>query len=86
MMGGSMKQNALDRIFDRLNSGRVYGVFLTNVRFPCFYPVLSCDGQFIYWRIYGSSANKNSLKALAWILENVFKKSPEEFERAYYLQ
>lgn len=81
-----MEQKALDRIYSRLNSGKVYGEYLTNVRFPCFYPCLSCDGDFIHWRHFGTSANRNSRKELAWILEVIFQMSAVDFEKRYYCQ
>lgn len=36
-------------------------------------------GEYIGWRHYGSSANKNTLENLEWILKNIFKCEAADF-------
>lgn len=75
---------ALDRIFKNLNAGYQYGEFLHNVRYPMFTPCLSIseNGVYIRWRHFGGSANMNTKKELAWIITEIFRTTPEEFEKA----
>jgi hypothetical protein len=75
---------ALDRIFKNLNAGYQYGEYLVNVRYPMFTPCLSVseNGEYIRWRHYGSSANENTKQALQWLIETIFKTTPEEFEKS----
>lgn len=37
------------------------------------------DGSWIAWRHYGSSANKNTLEDLEWLLRVIFKKTAADF-------
>lgn len=75
---------ALERIYKNLNAGYQYGDYLVNVRYPMFTPCLSVseNGVYIRWRHYGSSANDNTKRDLQWIIETIFKTTPEEFEKA----
>lgn len=75
---------ALERIYKNLNAGYQYGDYLHNVRYPMFTPCLSVseNGEYIRWRHYGESANKNTKQNLNWIIETIFKTTPEEFEKA----
>ena len=57
--------------FGRIEKHRMGGTY--------FWDVLSADNQYIYWRNYGSSANRLSVKNLEWILKNIFRMTPEEF-------
>ena len=40
---------------------------------------LSADPEYIRWSHYGSSANKNTIDDLQWILEYIFKCEADEF-------
>ena len=70
-------------IYNNLQQGKVYGYNFTNVRFPYFIIVLCKNGRFICWSNYGSSANKNTIKELEWIITVIFKCTPEEFVAKY---
>jgi hypothetical protein len=37
------------------------------------------DGSWIAWHHYGSSANKNTLEDLEWLLRVIFKKNAADF-------
>lgn len=75
---------ALERIYKNLNAGYQYGDYLVNVRYPMFTPCLSVSENSVYirWSHYGSSANENTKADLQWIIEMIFKTTPEEFEKA----
>lgn len=71
----------IDIIYDNLMDGKRYGYVLRNVRFPVFHTILCkhwCKPIFC-WNHYGSSANKATKKELQWIIEVIFKVTPEEF-------
>ena len=70
---------ALKEIYENINSGKKYGYVMEKVKYPFFDTVLSANEQYIYWQHFGSSANKNTIESLAWILKNIFKLSPEKF-------
>lgn len=74
---------ALKQIYNNINAGKKYGYMMNNVKYPFFDVVLSANQQYIYWRHFGSSANKNTVEDLEWILENIFKLSPEKFIEKY---
>lgn len=72
-------------IYENINSGKVYGYMFTNCRYPFFDTVLSVseNNKYIRWQHYGSSANKNTIKELQWLIETIFKTTPEEFAKKY---
>ncbi len=74
---------AIDRIFENINAGYQYGEYACNVRFPMFSPCLSVseNGKYIRWRHYGESANRNTKTDLYWIITEIFKVTPDEFEK-----
>ena len=74
---------ALKEIYENINSGKKYGYVMEKVKYPFFDTVLSANEQYIYWQHFGSSANKNTIESLAWILKNIFKLSPEKFIKEY---
>lgn len=74
---------ALKEIYKNINNGKKYGYVMKNVKYPFFDTVLSANEQYIFWRHFGSSANKNTIGNLEWILENIFKLTPEEFIEKY---
>lgn len=73
----------LNQIFNAINSGKIYGFTMKNVKYPFFQPVLYLTDGFIGWTNYGSSANKNTLKDLEWILEHIFCMTADEFLDTY---
>lgn len=73
----------LNEIYESINNGIKYGEDLENVRFPIFWEVLSANKYYIFWRNYGSSANKNTKKNLLWIITNIFNTTPEQFINDY---
>lgn len=76
--------DALKRIYKNINAGKSYGYNVVNVQYPYFSDVLyKTRSGFIGWTRYGSSANKNTLKELQWIITVIFKTTPEDFEKAY---
>lgn len=70
-------------IYENLNSGKIYGYMFTNCRYPFFDTVLYANDQYIYWSNYGSSATKNKIEKLQWLIETIFKTTPEEFAKKY---
>lgn len=71
---------ALKLIYDKLKQGVVFGkIDPLRLGGTVFWEVLSADKSYIYWRNYGSSANKISLQNLKWILTDIFKTTPEQF-------
>ena len=80
--------HAIDRIYENINQGYCYGRYIYNVRFPYFKTCLSVseNGEFIRWIHYGSSANKNTKQELQWIIETIFKTTPDEFEKNHLIE
>ena len=74
---------AIDVIYKNLMENKYYGYVVTNVRFPYFHLSLYKGKKFFYWNHYGSSANKATKKNLKWIIEVIFKMTPEEFINHY---
>ena len=74
---------ALKEIYNNINNGKKYGDIVKNVKYPFFWTVLIADEKYIYWCYFGESANDNTMDALAWILKNIFKLTPEEFIEKY---
>ena len=74
---------AIDIIYKNLMEGKYYGYVVKNVRFPYFHLSLYKRNKFFYWSNYGSSANDANKKELAWIIEVIFKMTPEEFINKY---
>lgn len=67
-------------IYDKLIAGEKFGkIDKHRLGGTYFWDVLSADKYYIYWRHYGSSANKLSLQNLKWILTEIFKTTPEQF-------
>ena len=80
-----MIMTTIDEIYNNLMDGNQYGYVLKNVRFQVFNTVLCkhyCK-PFFCWSHYGSSANKATKKELLWIIEVIFKMTPEDFINAY---
>lgn len=72
--------SSLKLIFQKLLEGEVFGKIDKHRQGGTyFWDVLSADNEYIYWRNYGSSANKLSLQNLKWILTEIFKMTPEQF-------
>lgn len=83
-MKGLKKMSTLKMIYNNLQNGKVYGRMFDNCRYPFFDSVLyKTNTGFIGWKNYGSSANKNTLKELKWIIEVIFHCTPEEFVALY---
>ena len=85
-------KTALTEIFNDLNDGFYYGedkIFDHYNNKPYQYPFFDCvlslslTGKYINWYHYGSSANKNNIKELFWIITVIFKLSPVEFKNKY---
>ena len=80
--------NPIDIIYKNLMNGMTYGYVIKNVRFPYFHNALYkgrsiATKKFFIWNNYGSSANKATKKDLKWIIEVIFKMTPEEFINHY---
>ncbi len=75
----------IDGIYSNLMNGKHYGYVVTNVRFPYFHSVLvkHPHKSIFCWSHAGSSANKANKKELAWLIENIFRMTPEEFVNRY---
>ena len=82
------ERQVLDHIYDNIcKKWYTYGEYIESnnkaVGDYIFWWVLSCDGSYIHWRNYGSSAIKNSKSELAWLLVKVFEMTPSEFVDKY---
>ena len=76
--------SALDTIYRNINKNIPYGKDVLDVRFPYFCTALAVTASGnIFWRNYGSSANANTLKDLLWIIQVIFRTSPEGFLTEY---
>lgn len=80
----------LKEIYDNLQNNINYGYDMTNVTFPVFHSVLylvwndiAHTEKAIGWNHYGSSANKNTLEDLKWVLDNIFEMTPTKFLNTY---
>ena len=80
-----MTQNEyLHEIYRNLNDGKIYGRPVTNVRFSYFSENLYLtDHENIGYQHFGSSAVRNTLRDLNWVLRNIFDMLPEEFCKSY---
>lgn len=78
-----MVNKALKEIYRNLNNGYSYVQYVKNVKYPYFHYVLSADHYFIRWNNYGSSANKNKITELNWIIKEIFRTTPEQFRKDY---
>ena len=78
----------LEIIFNNINSGTTYGKNVCGCAGNVYYAAIavSPDGQYIRYNHYGSSAVDNTPEALAWLLANIYHKTPEEFCAAYVLE
>lgn len=77
----------LNTIYDNLMNGMKYGYVVKgkNIRYPYWHEVLGkhwCKPYF-FWNNYGSSANRANKKELKFIIEVIFKMTPEEFVKKY---
>lgn len=88
------KNDALNRIFENLKNGDVYGKYRywdyyhnEPFTYPYFDEVLykTCYGN-IGCTHYGSCACKFTLKELKWIIEVIFQRTAEQFEKEYMLE
>ena len=78
--------SALEKIYEMLQNGESFGEILPHRLGGVFFWDVLClspTGEYIRWRNYGSSANKNTKKDLRWILTEIFKMTPEEFMEKY---
>ena len=90
-----MKNEALNRIFENLMNGAVYGH--DRITWRCDYPEKNLAGKPMFttalykhaykplfcWSHYGSSANDATKKDLLWIITTIFDITPEQFEKQY---
>lgn len=78
----------LETIYKNINSGATYGENVCGCAGNVYYAALSvsADGRYIRYSNYGSSAVDNTPGDLCWILETIFRKTPEEFCAAYVLE
>lgn len=78
----------LETIYKNINSGATYGQNVRGCAGNIYYSALSVsdDGRYINYSNYGSSAVDNTPEELCWILETIFRKTPEEFTAAYVLE
>ena len=72
--------SGLKFIYQKILDGEIFGKIDQHIQGGSyFWDVLSANRQYIYWKHYGSSANKTSLQNLKWILTEIFKMTPEQF-------
>lgn len=80
--------STLNEIFDNLNNGYIYATWTENVRFPMYWirleKVTGRNGKpLIYWNAAGSSHNGFTRSELKWIIETIFRTTPEQFKQRY---
>ena len=77
----------LEKLYKMINDGEIFGEVLPHrLGGTFFWDVMSVSPvgkKYIRWTHYGSSANKNTIKDLAWILSEIFKMTAEEFMVKY---
>ena len=86
--------NSLNNIWDNLMAGGVYGYVFHSpgLRFTdygyTFNTSLYYDNRkkLFFWHNYGSSANKATIKDLAFIITVIFNMTPPEFEKRFLLE
>ena len=76
--------SALKLIYNKLLSGEIFGKIDKHTQggtyfWETLYVGSGVGGEFIFWRHFGSSANRVSLQNLKWILTEIFKVTPEQF-------
>lgn len=75
---------AIEYIYNELHTGRVFGKHSLNVKYPYIHANLYLtDNGYIGYSHYGSSAVKDTIPELAWVIENVFDTTPEIFLESY---
>lgn len=69
-----------EQIYNNLKAGARYGEYYA-LKYPAFHVALyiNSSGKWICWHNGGSSANKNTLKDLIWIISVIFNRTPEQF-------
>lgn len=77
------EKETLKYIYNSLQWHYIFGEPVTNVKYPYISTALYKHNNYIHWSNYGSSANKNTLKELHWIIETIFKMSPSQFIEKY---
>ena len=82
--------NAIDFIYNELNSGRVFGKHCIKdasgmlYKYPFIRAALYITtNNYIGYTHYGSSAVKNNKQDLQWVIENIFDTTPEKFLETY---
>lgn len=75
--------DALHTIMDALKSGKIYGKTEHGHMGDYFQWKLCKIDKFIYWRHFGQSANRCTLKDLEWIIRVIFGTTPEKFMTEY---
>ena len=75
--------DALHTIMNDLKSGKTYGKTEHGRMCNYFWWELYKSGDLIYWRHFGQSANRCTLKDLEWIIRVIFRTTPEKFVTEY---
>lgn len=73
----------LEEIYNNINNGKVYG---KNYTWGYSINLWLSDKGNIGWQNYGQSWNKNTLKELKWVIEEIFNMTPKEFTQKYVLK
>lgn len=75
---------AIEYIYNELHTGRVFGKHHLNVNYPYISADLYLtDGGYIGYSHFGSSAVKDNIPALEWVIRNIFDITPEKFLESY---
>ena len=75
--------DALHTIMNELRAGKMFGKTEHGRVGNYFWWNLVKDGQFISYRNFGQSAIRCNLKELAWLIEVIFRTTPENFLEEY---
>lgn len=77
----------LKQIKHNLLIGKGYGKQYNNVKYPYFhYNLYLSEDNYIMYNHFGSSAVKNNLKDLYWLITTIFGMTPTEFLNEYELR
>ena len=80
--------NAINEIYSNLDNDMIYATWHEDYRFPMYWGVLKKDlsrsgKPILAWNNYGSSAEDFTRQDLKWLIETIFKTTPEQFIKQY---
>lgn len=78
----------INEVYDNLNNGFIYATWQEDLRFPGYWAVMwKVTGNnfkpYIYWNNYGSSHEPFTKHYVKWLIEEIFRTTPEQFTKKY---